>query len=422
MFVRHAKAHAVPKDQAVVVVAATNTNVFLTILLFCAAFLLFVLPSPLSYGAVLPEERADVMYHRYEGGGMVIDGPSLLVRKNIKDKVSLAANYYVDSVSSASIDVLTQGASRYSEERTEYSFDAAYLTGKTQFNLGFTQSDENDYEAQSIRFDISHAFFSEMTTIGIGYSQGDDDISSTTDEDLSETLQKRSYRFNASQILSKNLIVNLNYEGIIDEGYLQNPYRQIIEVGCNIEEIGFSSCAPNSRLAGLAAEAYPTTRNSDAFSLKFSYHLPWEAALKTRLGYFSDSWDIESYSIEFDYSHRVNERLIADFRVRYYDQSQAFFYANQFDVSGPTIPEFRGRDKELSQHNSYSVGAGFNYRIELDKWVTDVSLNGQIDYFRFNYDNFLEYRDAINASTDILGAPRYSFGAYALRIFATARF
>ncbi|MDH3856544.1 MAG: hypothetical protein OEV07_01000, partial [Gammaproteobacteria bacterium] len=29
--------------------------------------------------AVLPEERVDLLYHRYDGGGAEIDGPSFLV-------------------------------------------------------------------------------------------------------------------------------------------------------------------------------------------------------------------------------------------------------------------------------------------------------------------------------------------------------
>ena len=398
--------------------AATKVLNLLTILI---AYLIS-LGIQLSHAAVLPEERADAMYHRYQGGGMVIDGPSFLVRKNFNDNVSVSANYYVDSVSSASIDVKTQGASRYSEERTEYSLDAGYLTGKTQFNLGFTSSDENDYEASSARFDISHAFFSEMSTVSIGYSQGDDDISSSRDPLFSRSLKRRNYRFGGSQILTKSLILNFNYEAIIDEGYLQNPYRKIIEVSCNVSAATLSTCPLTEQVVSLADERYPSTRNSDAFSLKFSYHLPWDAAFKTRLGYFSDSWGIESLSLEFDYSHRLNDAIIFDARVRYYGQSQADFYANQFYTSGPTTPEFSGRDKELSQYSSYSIGTGFSYQIELDNWLSDLSFNGQIDYFLFNYDNFLEYDFAVAADTDLLAAPKYSFGAYALRLFVTGRF
>ena len=69
---------------------------------------------------VLPEDRADALYHRYQGGGITISGPSVLVRKKIGEQFSVSANYYVDMVSSASIDVIST-ASPYSERRTQYS-------------------------------------------------------------------------------------------------------------------------------------------------------------------------------------------------------------------------------------------------------------------------------------------------------------
>ena len=77
------------------------------------------------HAAVLPEDRADALYHRYDGGGVTIDGPSLLVRKQVAKNVSVAANYYVDSISSASIDVVTQG-SPYIEQRTQWSGSVDY--------------------------------------------------------------------------------------------------------------------------------------------------------------------------------------------------------------------------------------------------------------------------------------------------------
>ena len=52
---------------------------------------------------VLPDDRADVMYHNYDGGGITIQGPSVLVRKKVGDSLSLSASYYEDLISSASI-------------------------------------------------------------------------------------------------------------------------------------------------------------------------------------------------------------------------------------------------------------------------------------------------------------------------------
>ncbi len=40
------------------------------------------------YAAVLPEDRADLLYHSYDGGGAEISGPSLLVRKKFGEHIS----------------------------------------------------------------------------------------------------------------------------------------------------------------------------------------------------------------------------------------------------------------------------------------------------------------------------------------------
>ena len=124
---------------------------------------------------VLPEDRADVLYHYYDGGGVQIDGPSILVRKKIGQSVSFSGNYYVDTVSSASIDVVTQ-ASKYSEERKETSLGVDYLRGDTSMSLGATKSDESDYNAKTLNFNISQEVFGGLTTVSMGYGRGSDDV------------------------------------------------------------------------------------------------------------------------------------------------------------------------------------------------------------------------------------------------------
>ena len=76
-----------------------------------------------AHAGVLPDDRADVLYHLYDGGGVQIDGPSVLVRKKVGKSVSLVGNYYVDMISSASIDVVTTG-----DAHAEISDDAAGST------------------------------------------------------------------------------------------------------------------------------------------------------------------------------------------------------------------------------------------------------------------------------------------------------
>src|SRR5882672_2809346 len=175
---------------------------------------------------VLPEDRADVLLHSYDGGGVTIQGPSVLVRKGFAQKFSVNGNYYVDKVNSASIDVITT-ASPYKEERKQWSVGVDYLHDRWTMNLGFMNSKENDYTADTMSFGISQDIFGDLTTISLGYSLGNDVVTRRGDATFKDTVQRQDYRLGVSQILTKNLLMGLTWETITDEGFLNNPYRQV---------------------------------------------------------------------------------------------------------------------------------------------------------------------------------------------------
>ena len=106
------------------------------------------LPSAALAG-VLADDRADMLYHRYDGGGVTIHGPSVLVRKKIAEKYAVSANYYRTWSPAPRSTSRSRGASEYKEERDQYSLGLEYLRGKTTYNLGYTNSKENDYQAET---------------------------------------------------------------------------------------------------------------------------------------------------------------------------------------------------------------------------------------------------------------------------------
>lgn len=217
--------------------------------------------------AVLPQERADAMYHSYQGGGMSIDGPSILLRKQIGNKVSLSANHYVDSISGASIDVLAT-ASPYTEERTEQSVGVDFLHNKTLMNLNYTTSSENDFEARSVHFGISQDFFGDLTTLTLGYSKGWDEIGKRGDANFLEEADRQQFQFGVTQVLTKSLIMGITLENISDEGYLNNPYRSVRFLDPTADR-GFR----------FETENYPNTRTSNAVALNVNYYLPYRASV-----------------------------------------------------------------------------------------------------------------------------------------------
>lgn len=139
--------------------------------------------------------------------------------------MSFTGQYYVDSVSAASVDVLAT-ASPYTEERDEYSLGVDYLHEDAILSLGYTNSSENDYEANTVYFSVSQEFFGGMSTVTMGYANGWDDVGRVGNDNFSEEADRRNYQLGLSQVLTRNSLLGIDLEVVSDEGFLQNPYRQ----------------------------------------------------------------------------------------------------------------------------------------------------------------------------------------------------
>jgi hypothetical protein len=369
-------------------------------LTFCALPLL---------AGVLPEDRADALYHSYDGGGVEVTGPSYLVRKGVGTSFSGSVNYYVDSISSASIDVVTQG-SPYNEQRTQWTGVLDYLHADTIMTASYSNSDESDYKADTYSFGISQSMFGDLTTVSIGYSRGYDDVLNNFDPDFEEDADHQNYHISLTQVLTKDLLMSLNYDAVTDEGYLQNPYRNVLVLN-----------DPNDPSAGAnfnTPERYPNTRTSNAASVSFMYYLPYRAALKLFYRYYTDDWEIDAHTAEVTYTQPWRDRWIFDVGVRYYQQTDAEFYADLF--TRPDEQNFVARDKELSEFKDYSVGFGVSYNLLKEGWgyIDKATLNFRYNHIWFEYDNFSD------VSTGLLPpqAPKYDFDADLIQLFGSIWF
>src|SRR5690606_36621101 len=195
------------------------------------------------------------------------------------------------------------------------------------------RSVESDYEAKTTSFGISQDFFGDLTTLSLGYSQGDDIVMRNGDEEFQEEARHRRYSMGITQILTKNWIVALNAETVLDEGFLNNPYRSVRFLQANGD-------------IGSQQELYPRTRNSDAFAIKTKYYLPYRAALGLEYRTFTDSWQIKASNYQITYVHPMGENLVIEAKYRAYSQTQAEFYSDLFPFRDAL--SFRARDKELS--------------------------------------------------------------------------
>ena len=369
-------------------VAVINTQrhwlkLFTLVVLFCQSVVSVS-------AATLPEDRADAMFHSYDGGGVTVDGPAILVRKSVKQNLSLSASYYQDTISGASPDVIAT-ASKYSDKRDEYSLNADYLYNDATINVGFTKSEEDDYTADTYQLGLAQEVFGGMTTVTISFARGDDEVGNIDNPAFSESVDRLSYQLGISQILSDSLIINANLETIADEGFLNNPYRKV-------------------RILGVFAgdEVYPETRTSHALSLSGKYYWPSESRIAASLGYryFTDTWDIQAHTLNMGLSYALNELSILDVYYRYYTQGNASFYQDDFDSS----QNYMARDKELSQFSNHVIGVQASYQVFDSRYGLDRgSLNVGLESISYSYDN---YTDVTSAS-----GGNYSFDAISARVF-----
>ena len=400
----------------------------LKILFLCALCLLCVIPLKSAVAGVLPEDRADLLFHRYDGGGVTIQGPSLLVRKTLAEKYSFTANYYEDVVSSASIDVEVSGASKYKEERKQYSFGADYLRGKTTYTLNYTNSKENDYIANTWNFGISQDLFGDLTTISMGFSKGDDEVHKTiqdpdappdvksriVDPSFEQSVSRWSYRVGVSQILTKKLITSLQMETITDEGYLNNPYRSYRFL--------------DGSTVGFETEKYPHTHTSNAASISARYYLPYRAAITGNYRFYTDTWGIGANTAELGYIQPwKGSPLQFEASYRYYTQTHADFYSDLF--ASKDFQNFMGRDKELSTFSSNTIHLGASYDFAREGWrfIKKGSLNLFIDHMMFSFDDFrdarIKYDEDGNPIPVVPGTePLYKYSANVFQFFVSCWF
>jgi|SRR5665213_173627 len=358
------------------------------------------------HAAVLPDDRADLLFHDWEGGGVTVEGPSILVRKKVTDSLSLAANYYVDMISSASVDVLST-ASPYKETRRQGSLSADYLHGNTTYSAGYIESDEPDYKARTGFFSVSQSMFGDLTTISFGFTRGLDRVSEEnhirglqTTTEFKGDADHRNWSASLSQILTRNLLLAVNVETDESDGYLQSPYRSARYLDAD-------------GVVQTEAQATPNTRTGNAASAQLKYYLPWHAALDGNYRFYHDTWGITAHTLGVGYTQPLFTSWTLTANARYYRQTAADFYGDLFPFEDSQ--NFMSRDRELAQFHDLTLGLGASWQFHPSwpRWIEKGSLNLSYNRLHVAYDDFHNY--TVGGSP--IGVPLYSFDANVTQFF-----
>lgn len=325
-----------------------------------------------AHAATLPDDRAELTYHLYDGGGVRASGPAVLVRKSLGERVALSAQYYVDAVSNASIDVVTT-ASAFKEKRIATDFGADWLVGNTTLSLTVNRSEEPDYIAQGVGLDVATEVYGGMTTVSLGFTRARDLVGQKLVQGWIDRALHWQYRAGITQILSPRWLLSLNAEAVSDEGFLGSPYRA-------------------ARVFGAAVpERNPRTRSSRAIKLRSiadTGALVARSSLRLEYRYYWDTWDVKAHTTEVGVAKHLAPRFIVEALLRHHTQDKALFYSD--DAQAETV--YVSRNRQLSTFATTAVGARLTHTWPGRTPGTELRLTGSLERKQFRFKDFTDPR------------------------------
>ena len=315
--------------------------------------------------------------YREAGGGLETTSvtPSLRIKGTIRDRVTLRAGWEADVVSGASVAVVdAPGAVDAITSATEWSdFRNTATAGfgiKSDFATlegSYTYGTESDYRSHAFSLTATAQLFERNTTFALTYGRGFDKVCNLAQPRAQEAVDRsrmpssdgcfgdggdreeldlalHTLRGAWTQAWAPIFVTQLTLSAQILNGYQGNPYRAVW--------LGRTA----------AQENHPLNRARYAAGLGLRFWVdPLAGALQLFGRLYRDTWDIASITAEAAWEQRVFEGFTIRGRVRYYNQSAAAFYSDDY-LRFPRGQYFTG-DRELSPMSSWLFGGQVAYAV-----------------------------------------------------------
>jgi hypothetical protein len=330
-----------------------------------------------------PQDEVSVGYNLYEGGGITVQGPAVIVKKALLKRMSLKAGARVDLISSASIDVVTQ-ASRYKETRKEYSLGTSLLQGETLTGIDYTNSTEADYTSNTLSVGLAHDLFEKNTTLSLRAGRSWDQVGKNGDPAFGwREFNRTIYAAGIAQSLTPRWLIQLNYEATAETGFINNPYRSVF-----------------TQDGGTAPENYPEARTGHAWVVRTGYGFfsrladggtaEQKSSVQLQYRYYQDTFDVRSHTGKILVQRYLDHGWLLGSFYQYQRQGEASFYGDR--VSPTQV--FKARDKELSRFTDHWIGASAKYKPKQYqwRWLENPYLQFSYGFLMYDYDNFTDPR------------------------------
>jgi hypothetical protein len=305
----------------------------------------------------------------HEWGGplhMSVLMPGAEASVDLAEPVTLGVSWNADIISGASVAVVDAPASEVdaisaatvTDARHEFGGQVTLRDGTATLDVGYRHAFEHDYLSDGFSVAARTELFERNTGLSISYARSFDrvcdlpgtfeptmkprlDSSAGCFEDATTRAERdlavHTWQGGWTQAWTPILTTQLTASAQLLHGFQSNPYRAV--------RIGKTS----------AQEHHPSDRARYALGAGLRLWVaPLSGALQAEARIYRDTWDIASLSAELAYEQTVLGSLRLRARGRYYTQTAAAFYSDDY-VLDPRGQYFTG-DRELSPMQSALLG------------------------------------------------------------------
>lgn len=276
---------------------------------------------------------------------------------------------------------------------TRYALSASWQQPWGRLNTvsaGVSASKEYDYLHLGANFKLSRDFNQRNTTVSIGAAFASDELDPVGGAPMPLTqmlevgnLSNRMAEqdkdvmdlvVGVSQVINRNLVVQLNYSFSSADGYLNDPYKIVSLVdpvtGDPVPLPPTGAEQPSHRYL---FESRPDERTKHSIFGQAKYYMNGKV-LDASYRYMTDDWDIDSHTVDLRYRWPLSDRSYLEPHFRYYSQSHADFYRTSLD-STAALPVYASADYRLGEFDAITLGVKYGWKTESgNEWSARVEL------------------------------------------------
>jgi len=283
----------------------------------------------------------------------------------------VGARYLADVVSSASIDVVTQGSVTFDDLRHDFGGSAGYRDDDGTSILGsYSRSTENDWQSNNVALSGGVDLLERNLSLSLSLAFQDNTITRSDTFGFERKLQSYLGNAAASYTLSPRDLLYVALAVSYNDGFQASPYRYI-----TVQQLGY-------------AENLPDQRTRVALVGRYHRDLGKNTSLRTHLRLYTDTYGIASLTggAELAYERDAFDVMAM---ARGYAQTSASFYRGSYGSQ----QRYMTLDKELSTFWDVFVGGAVGWTFSEVSPLSRVRLEARVMANYFHFIDFVRLRE-----------------------------